>query len=286
MTETHSPNQAPAQSLRRRVAAGALAALAVVAPRLAGAQVPADAVLRAFQPTSEFRLHVAGKEVPAAEIYDSQVAGALLIVSSSLSSPVILHKRGGEVGTVHVMKVAKRPDGSVDLLADAEVADLGRFRLEGEEVIFRVDGKEARLKPNPPLVGLHPRSELVAHSPEYLKDAGAYSPDPASMEKLRKVGQPAVVRVFFGSWCSFCKRHLPYLVKVEAGLSGSQVAFEYYGLPRPPWNDSEAARFGVKGVPTGIVLVAGREVGRIEGNDWARPETTLASVLEKARSAS
>ena len=281
----------PTGRRRRRLLAVALATLAAChdapAPPSAQAQVGADAILRAFQPTSEYRLHVAGKAATA-EIYDSQTAGALLILSSAFSSPVVLNKRGGQVGTVHVMKVAKRADGSVDLLADAELADLGRFRLDGEDVVFAVDGKETRLVPNPPLVGLHPRAEVVAHSPEYLKDGAAYSPDPATLEGLRRQGQPVVVKVVFGSWCSVCKRYLPHVLKLQEGLEGSKVGFEYYGLPRPPaaWDDPEAKRLGVKGVPTGIVYLAGREVGRIENYDWAQVEATIASILARARSAS
>jgi thiol-disulfide isomerase/thioredoxin len=267
--------------------ATAAAGLAALAPSLAGAQVAADAVLRAFHPTSEYRLLLAGKAATA-EIYDSQLAGALLILSSSLSSPVILNKRGGQVGTVHVMKVAKRPDGSVDLLADAELADLGHFRLQGEDVVFTVDGREARLAPSPPLIGVHPRSDLVSHSPEYLRDAEAYSPDPAVLSSLRRQGQPVVVRIFFGSWCPHCKEKLPHVLKVEQALSGSKIAFEYYGLPKPPqaWSDREATRLQVREVPTGIVYVAGREIGRIQRYDWDRVEATLASLLEKARAAS
>jgi hypothetical protein len=68
------------------------------------------------------------------------------------------------------------------------------------------------------------------------------------------------------------------LLKVEDQLTGSKIRFEYYGMPRD-FNDPEAKRLSIKGVPTAIVYVNGRQVGRLEGQDWASPEASLTRLL-------
>lgn len=248
-----------------------------------------DAVLRGFHPTSEYRLWVAGKEVPKAEIYESQVAGAYLILTSAFASPVLVGKRSSAVETVNLMKVSKKDDGSVDLLADATLEPLGTARPENNytEVVFQVGGKEARLKLTPPLTGLHPRADLLAHTPEYGRGAAVYKPDNPALNKLKAQKEPTRVKIFFGSWCPHCKQVLPGVLKVEESIAGSRVTFEYYGLPRPPeaWTDPEVVKNGVKGVPTALVYVGGREVGRLTTDSWAKMEVSLADMLARAASA-
>ena len=72
------------------VLAGALLA---VAPAFAQ-RVPADNVLRDFQRISDYVLVFNGKQVPA-EIYQSQRAAAILIISSSFPSPALLSPGSG-----------------------------------------------------------------------------------------------------------------------------------------------------------------------------------------------
>lgn len=268
---------------RRRGAclAVAFAALMVGVVATGEAQMPADSVLRDFQPSGDYLLVLDGEEVPKAEVYRSQRAAAFLVLSSKIPTPVLISPRTGGVESVHLMKVAKRKDGSIDLLADATLSRLGSFTLDGEEVVFKIEGKEARLRPRPPLVGEQELEGLLAHSPEYRQGATAYNPDPQALGALRGQSRPVTVRVFFGSWCDHCKQHLPHLIKVEEELDGSEIDFDYYGLPRPPqaWDDAEVKRLKVKGVPTAIVYIGGKEAGRLFGNDWLRPESALSRII-------
>jgi len=50
-------------------------------------------------------------------------------------------------------------------------------------------------------------------------------------------------------------------------------------LPHEISEDVEAKRANIHGVPTGIVYIAGREIGRIEGGRWDSPETALRDLL-------
>jgi thiol-disulfide isomerase/thioredoxin len=258
-------------------------ALALVAvASIVGAQggVPSDSVLRGFQPIGEYVLIVNGKPV-GGEIYQNEQLPAILVMSSSLSSPVLLTPRAGSVESVHIMKVAKQKDGSVDLLADAVLAPLGQFKMNGDNVTFNYQGKNVSLNPKPPLVGRHGSQVLKTHNPLYVRTANTYKPNGAAIASLKKNPKPVTVRVYFGSWCPHCRQHVPFILKVEDQLKGSQVKFEYVGLKRPPegWNDPEVKKLNVKGVPTGIVYVQGKEIGRITGDSWEAPEIQLNKIV-------
>jgi thiol-disulfide isomerase/thioredoxin len=262
-----------------------LAALTIAllaGPSISRAQgVPSDSVLRGFQPTGEYALIVGGVPVPKAEIYQNERIPAILVLTSELPSPVLLTPRTGGVATVNIMKVAKQADGTVDLLADAVLAPLGQFQMAGANVKFDYEGRKVSLNPKPPLTGLHKGEELKVHSPEYAHSATLYRPDGAAIAALKKEPNPVTVRVFFGSWCPHCRQHVPSILRVEDELKGSKVKFEYFGLPQPPdaWRDPEALKMKVSGVPTGIVYVNGKEVGRIIGTGWEAPEVLLNKIV-------
>jgi thiol-disulfide isomerase/thioredoxin len=260
----------------------ALAVVLLAAAALHAQGVPSDGVLRGFQPSGDYKLVIDGKTV-SAEIFQNDKIPAILVLSSSLPSPVLLTPRAGSVETVHIMKVSKKPDGSVDLLADAVLAPIGQFQMAGENVLFTYEGKRVSLNPKPPLTGLRKGAELKTHSPEYVRTAQGYKPDGPALESLKKETRPVTVRVVFGSWCPHCRQHVPYILRVEDELKGSKssVKFEYMGLPRPPaaWQNPDVKKLNVKGVPTGIVYVNGREVGRIEGNGWNSPEVLLNKIV-------
>ena len=262
----------------------AFALAAVLLPLPARAQgTPSDSVLRGFAPNGEYTLMVAGKEDKGAQIYRSDSVPAYLIISSALPSPVLLTPRDGmKAQTVSLMKVAKQPNGSVDLLADAVLKPQGVFQVTGERVNFTSEGRQASLVPRPPLVGLKKAAELKAHSPEYVVSASAYKPNAQALAALRKQVQPVRVRVVFGSWCPHCKEMVPHLLRIEDEVKGSKIQFEYFGLPKPPaaWQDPEVQKLQVRAVPTAIIYNSGgKEIGRLVENDWNSPEAALSRVL-------
>jgi thiol-disulfide isomerase/thioredoxin len=260
------------------VAAVALALLAVASVSHAQG-VPSDSLLRGFQPLGEYTLVVDGKPVPAAEIYQNERVPAILILTSALSSPVMLTPRAGSVETVNLMKVAKQKDGSVDLLADAVLAPAGQFKTDGhDKVSFTYQGKQVSLDPKPALLGVKTNADLKAYLPDYVRGARMYSPNSAAITELRKKSLPVTVRVFFGSWCSHCRQLVPLLLRVEDEVKNPKIKFEYFGVPRD-FNDPEVKKMGIRSVPTGIVYVNGKEVGRIISEGWNAPEVLLNKIL-------
>jgi thiol-disulfide isomerase/thioredoxin len=265
-----------------RHALPALLLLLASAPGAARAQAtPSDSVLRGFQRSGIRVLVVNGQEDKGAEIYLNESIPAYLILPSALS-PILLTPRAGKIETVSREKVVRQKDGSADLLADAVLTPQGGFKVEGDKVTFTSEGKQAVLAPNPPLLGLKTNVDLKAHQPEYARKAEAYTPDPAALQALKKTAKPVTVRVFFGSWCPFCREHVPLLLKVQDQLrtsdATSKIHFEYYGMPHE-FSNPEWKRLNIKTVPTAIVSVNGREIGRMEAADWDVPEASLAKLL-------
>jgi thiol-disulfide isomerase/thioredoxin len=243
--------------------------------------------IRELRPYGDYVLVVDGKEVPNAEIFFAEKAPAFLVITSKLDSPVLLAVRRQTVETVQLMKVSRQENGTVDLLANATLAPQGSFTVvgEGSEVNFTVDRHPVQLRTRPPLLGLHAASDLKAYNPLVYVDGGrSYRPDHQVVAALKRASPPVTVRVYFGSWCPHCQHYVPLLLRVEDELKGSKIKFEYFGLSRDGLaSDPEVKRLGINEVPTGIVLIKGKEAGRVIGNSaWATPELSLATIVNGA----
>jgi thiol-disulfide isomerase/thioredoxin len=254
----------------------------LAAPASTRAQgAPSDSALSGFLPTSDYVLVINGSPVPTAEIYRNDRLPAILIITSSLPSPVMLTPRAGKVETINLMKISKQKDGSIDLFSDAVLAPIGQFELAGESPTFTYQGKKVSLNSKPALTGLHKGADLLDSLPEYVRASRAYTPNAAAIATLKKANRPVTVHVVFGSWCPHCRQHVPLMLRVENAVNNPNVKFEYYGIASPPdgWKDPEVKRLGVTGIPTAIVYVNGIQAGRIEGNPWSSPEVALAKIV-------
>lgn len=271
--------RAPAAPAWKAAGAALLSGLVALAPApAAGQRVPADHVLRDFERTGDYLLMINGKQVPA-EIYLSQRAAAILVMSSAFLSPVLLTPGLGVAQTVNLMKVQKKPNGSIDLLSDAVLSTQGALDVQDEEVHFKADGISAALVTAPPLLGLRRTDEVTAHNPEYLPRAASYTPNAQAVAALKKEQRPVIVRIFYGSWCPHCREIVPHVIKLELLLRGAKIRFEYFGLPPNFGKEQPAIQNNIKAVPTGIVYLGGKEIGRVADNAWTSPETALAAIL-------
>jgi thiol-disulfide isomerase/thioredoxin len=257
--------------------------LCVALPVVATAQDTAlDNVLRDFERSGAYLLVVDGKPVTDAEIYENGTIPAVLVLSSAIPTPVVLRAGRKSIEAVSVLKVAKQSDGTVALHADAELMPIGQFKLVGASPTFTYGNHRVALDVKPPLLGLHKAAKLAQEDPHYARKAAEYQPNAAAIAALQSQPTPVTVKVFFGSWCPICKQKVPDLLAVEGALAGSNVTFEYLGLPEPPatWKDPEVLRLKVAAVPTAIVLVDGKAVGRLVNQDWNAPEVELARIVK------
>ena len=246
-----------------------------------GQMIPLHSLLRDFEPMGEYVLMVGGAPLPAVKMYRSEKAGAaVLMTGPGLRSALLLMPRDKVVQRVDPAKVVVGADGRAALLADAQPVRESGFTVEGMEVVFTVEGKPARLKEKPYLLGPHPGKDLLDHDVAYAFRARQYNPSPALVKALRQAVNPIRVRVFFGNWCPHCGQMVPRILRLADALAGSQVRFEFYGLPSPFDKEPEAKRMGITGVPTGVVYRGTKEVGRIAGNEWSIPELAIKKILD------
>ena len=233
-----------------------------------------------FEPVG-YMAKLDGKTLADGEVFQSRSAGAFLILASDLPAPVMVKIRDGQVQTVDLMKVNRRADGTVELFPNATLTSLGAFKVTADRsgIEFNIDGRPGMLLEKPPLVGFQSIAELGEHSPEYKRSAASYTPSDPIVDKLKTQSDEVKVQVFFGSWCGACKQMVPRIMRVAEQLAGSNVTFDFYGLPRGFEGDKEAARFKIEAVPTGVIFRDGKEIGRVSGAGWKVPELAINNLL-------
>lgn len=261
--------------IRRRLAP-VLALLAVFAGSAHAQDV--DPMFRDFEPTGDFVLKVDGQPV-AAEIYQSEVARAILIVSAAVPGPAIFNIVSRQLEGVAKDGYLVTPEGIVNLKADTAVTPIGPFSIGDAGLSLTWAGKAVELGVRDSLTGLHPRKDLLAYSPAYVQRAKAYQPPTDFLAALKAEKRPVRVRVYFNSKCQVCKQMVPKALKLEELLAGANWSFEYYGFPDRFSDDPQSEQANVHSVPTAIVYVEGKEVGRLAGGSWKLPELTLKNLL-------
>jgi len=274
MTRSHALDSHNRRRFSHLAATAILVLLATAGTLLAQADGIAG-----FQLIGDYVMAVDGADKKAAQIFGAQHARSLLIISSDLPSPVLIDLANGTVSGLHLMKVAKRSNGSVDLLPNPVAEAHGVYAIDGDQIQFDVAGRQVVIKPKPVLVGNNSAAALVANDSGYGVRRDSYEPAAAQIDQLRQQTDDVRVRIYFGTWCPFCAEMVPRVLKIAEQLEGSKVRFEYYGLPRQITDDAEARAMNIRGVPTGIVYRGGRELGRVSGNSWRTPEQAILDIL-------
>ncbi len=247
---------------------------------LAAGSLFAQGATADFEPV-DYVVRVDGRLADTAEVFQSRIAGAFLILSDELQVPVLLRLRDATVETVNLMKVDRRADGGLTLLPEPVTSSEGSFSVsgDGEGVSFAIGGRRVELRQKPPLLGRQDLAGMQEYSADYVRAAAAYSPSRPILERLRSEDRAVTLEVYFGSWCPFCQQVLPRIMRVGEELAGSNIRVDYYGLPRGFGSDPKASALKITGVPTGVVFIGGREAGRITGNAWKIPELSLNKIL-------
>ena len=239
-----------------------------------------SAGISGFSPIGEYVVEIGGEVREATRLLGAQQARALLILSPDLPAPVMIDLANGTISGLQLMKVAERPNGSVDVLPNPVGRSYGNYRVDGPQIVFEVDGTGVAVKPKPVLVGNRSAEEIVEYSPSYGEKRDLYTAAPALVERLREEGDDIRVRIYFGTWCPFCGEMVPRVLKIAEALQGSGITFEYYGLPRSISDDAEARAMSITGVPTGVIFRGSQEIGRINGNGWRSPEKSLLDIIQ------
>lgn len=243
---------------------------------------PPGQALQGYRPLEDYVLELDGELVEGAQIYN-EATPSILVMAQGLPAPVVLWIETKKVESVNLMKISRHSSGGIDILPNPSLEVHDRpLVIDGPEVRFELAGRQALLKPKPPLVGLKRFGDLVAYSDAYAQRAEFYQPAAEVVEQLRRGTRQVRVRVYFGTWCPACGQMVPRAMKVAQQLAeagDSNIEFEFYGLPRQIRSDKEASRDNIQQVPTGVVYVDNREVGRINGVEWRTPEARIAALV-------
>ena len=244
------------------------------------AQVPADAVFSGFKPNGEFLFELDGENLKHAEVYLSDRAASYLVIAPELASPLLINPRARSVESVSFMKVLKRDDGSVDLLADASFNSLGAFSIDGQSIVFEVKGRSRQAQGQAAVArragrrraqGLQARvcgARRAVHARRPLSGQAQVPGRSGSGARLLRHLVPRSAADWCRGSCGWPKK-----------LRARRFNFEYYGLPQPMSDDPIAKQEDLHGVPTAIVYVGGKEVKRLSGADLNSPEKAITRAL-------
>ncbi len=244
-------------------------------------KLPGIAACDDFELIGDYVFELDGRELTDAEIYLSESQVTYLVVAPELASPLLISPRGKSVQTIDA-DLLSRKEGSAELAARAAREYAGAYELEHGAMVFELDGKTAKLKPKPPLLGRQTFTELDNHDPSYGHKARAHKQAKAAAVAAPPVAdREIIVRTYFGSWSKICKLLVPRMKRLEDAWRTSGIRFEYYGLPRPIPDDLHAVDLGIRGVPTTVVFADGEEIGRLTGRALDAPEDSLYRLLEE-----
>lgn len=260
--------------------AGLLAALVA-----AGAAVAADS--GSFAPnlplSGGYILEVDGHPDPKARFFEGEPPQQVVVVSGD-GAGFVLDRPTQSVRRLEKRLVRDNAPGSLTLLPGAAGEPLpGGYQADGPGVRFRDTAHSYYVTLKPPLIGELTVEQILAHSPEFRLAMDQYVPSPAAIEALKHCAPGARIEVFFGTWCPHCRQRIPLLLKTLELARGSPMAVRIVGLPRPFGQEKVALERGVRSVPTLIAYDGLREVGRMQGQDWERPEESLTRLLPMAR---
>lgn len=221
-------------------------------------------------------------QVADAKVYRSvEPPAAFLVLGSRFGRPVFITTGPAGARLLQPSRVIQDPSDTETVRVDTggSQTDFLSVRMDGQNLVVERDGTTMKLTASPPILGDRSLEQVLEAMPEYRRAAARYAPAAAALEQLRRAKQPADLLVFFGSWCSHCEQVIPRLVRVLQEIRSAPIRVTFHGVPLPGVKDPLADDLGVRGLPTGIVRRDGKEVARIEGQDWATPETTLARVV-------
>ncbi|MGB8959610.1 MAG: thioredoxin family protein [Candidatus Aminicenantales bacterium] len=130
------------------------------------------------------------------------------------------------------------------------------------------------------LVGPTNREAILEHVPAWRDLVAAYQPKPEALDKLRGLGREVRIEVYFGSWCSDSMAHVSAFFKILDLVDTPLLQPVYFGVPEA--KDKRAPYIEGKDIvklPTFIVIVDGREAGRIVETPKKTVEEDLVTIL-------
>lgn len=243
-----------------------------------GSEVSATQALPAWKEASGYDFFVSAAEDGEARVFQSPDYQRLLVVPGDGDFVFLLNLKSKGLEMQPRASVSVSAEGAV--LASDRGAPSGTFTQQGSDIQFKSPLGEARLAPEPPILGAISLETLLARKPEYAALARQYTPNGAALSLLRTSKRPLEIVVFFGTWCSYCKKWLPRFIRTIQDVKNPAITVRYFGVDEDHTQpEAELTKYGVRKTPTFVVLSGGVEIGRITEEPTKSMEQDLSLIL-------
>lgn len=230
-----------------------------------------------------YEVSIVGDPEMQARVYQSRDYRRLLVRPDRGAEVWVVDLVGSTVAGAP-MTALRRTTGGINLDETARQAPRGSFTRAGAEISFQAGKLLVHLAPQPPLVGEVTLETILVRRKDYLAAMKAYRPDSVAVAALRSRTTPAEILVFFGTWCSNCKRWLPGFMRSMELAANPRLRVRYLAMDEEATQPkAELAKYKVHTTPSFIVVVKGVEAGRIAGQPRTSVERDLVGILSGAR---
>ena len=131
------------------------------------------------------------------------------------------------------------------------------------------------------LAGPTTREAILALRPSWQDPVASYQPDPEALAKLQGLSREVRIEVFFGTWCSDSMAHVSALFKILDMADTPLLQPRYIAVPEDKAKRQAyfEGRTDISKLPTFIIILDGREAGRIVETPKKSVEADLVKIL-------
>jgi len=215
---------------------------------------------------------------PGARIFDSPDYQRQLIVPGEGEDAYVVDLRKQSYAVLPASAVRYEDDLPVP---DLSAATPGAGILKDQdEISFFAGDHEWKVQSDPPLVGPITNEQFTKAKPEYFYRAAKYTPDPTAVKALQSVSAETRIVVFFGTWCTYCKKWIPRLIGSLEQAGNDRLKMEYVGVSEDQLEPEDQLKlYHVNATPSVVVMRGGKEIGRIVEHPEVSMEADLARIL-------
>ena len=126
------------------------------------------------------------------------------------------------------------------------------------------------------LMGRLREADILSISPEWQSEYDDYTPSREDLKAFATLPRGTTLDVYLGSWCDDSRRGVPRLLRILHDAPTNHMAVRLFGVDLTKTEPARLLRdVGLERVPTLVLRLEGREIGRI----IETPRTTLEHDL-------
>ena len=134
------------------------------------------------------------------------------------------------------------------------------------------------------LQGTVTTGQLFADFPEFRANADTYQPNPQAVAAIRGIDRKIDVVLFLGTWCYDSIHNAPKLLRALELAANPNLSLEIIAVDHHKDDGAGVAKkFGLKRIPTVILLADGKELGRIIERPTVTMEDDFAAIVSRRR---